>query len=129
LACLNVGKPINFGTFGLKARKVAHIIKCYSKLAKVLVKKIGVPTFGMPTFSHPAKQVHILMMDLRTKVRQISFITITKLELVIQGYGRFLTMCLSTYFIKRKAIRPLNLNKQSLTSTNDKNSKNNRGGD
>ena len=44
LACQNMGKPINFGTHLVEAKKTAHLAKNYSKLAKVLVKKFGMPT-------------------------------------------------------------------------------------
>ena len=45
LACQNMGKPINFGTHLVGFQKVAHLTKCYSEIAKVLVKKICMPMF------------------------------------------------------------------------------------
>ena len=45
-----MGKSINFGTHLVEGQKAINLAKCYSKIAKVLVKKIGMasPYFGMP---------------------------------------------------------------------------------
>jgi len=44
-ACQNMGKYKNFGARLVEIQKVTHLTKCYSKIAKVWVKKIGMPTF------------------------------------------------------------------------------------
>jgi len=41
----NMGKSTNFGTYLVESPKAANLVKCYPKLAKILVKKTDVPTF------------------------------------------------------------------------------------
>jgi len=40
-----MGKYKNFGARLVEIQKVTHLTKCYSKIAKVWLKKIGMHTF------------------------------------------------------------------------------------